>query len=127
MQQTYGVVWTDGESPTTSGSLEFRAEGLLLAGRNRTEHVPYAELKSVRVGRSNGDRLDGRPSLLLERAGGARLTIAAVGQTVVVRELAERLAALQREAQADAREDDPSNVYYLPTPGPGDSDGGDVF
>ena len=127
MQQTYGVVWKDGDSPVTSGSLEFRSQGLRLAGRDGTEDVPYADLKSVRVGRANGDRLDGRPTILLERTDGVRLTIATVGQSAVVREIADRVAALQHEAQADARDDDASNVYYLPTPGPGDSDGGEIY
>jgi hypothetical protein len=127
MEATYGIVWKHGDTAATAGSLEFRSEGLRLASRERTEDVPYAELESVRVGRSNGERLDGRPAVLLERTGGERLTIATVGQSALVREIADRVAALQHEAQADTRDDDASNVFYLPTPGPGNSDGGEIY
>jgi hypothetical protein len=124
---TYGVVWTSGGSPASAGSLEFGSEALRLTGRERSEDVPYADLKSVRVGRTNGDRLDGRPTVLLERNDGEQVRIATVGQSTLVREIADRLAGLQAEAQADPRDDDESNVYFLATPGPGDSDGGDLF
>jgi hypothetical protein len=124
---TYGVVWTSGDSPASAGSLEFGSDRFLLAGRDRSEDVAYADLKSVRVGRSNGERLDGRPTVLLERNDGERMRIAAVGQSALVREIADRLAGLRAEAQADPRDDDESNVYFLATPGPGDSDGGDLF
>ena len=124
---TYGVVWTSGDSPASAGSLEFGTDSLRLAGRERSEDVAYADLKSVRVGRSNGDRLDGRPTVLLERSDGEQLRIATVEQSTLVPEIADRLAALRAEAQADPRDDDESNVYFLPTPGPGDSEGGDLF
>lgn len=98
MQQAYGVVWTDGETPATAGSLEVRDDGLRLRGRNGAADVAYSELTSVRVGRANGDRLDGRPSIVLERSGGGRLRIATVGQSAVLGEIADRIAALRTEA-----------------------------
>lgn len=125
--QRYGVVWKVGEAAAAAGSLEFGDEGLRLVGRTHTEEVRYEDLTGVRIGRSNGDRLDGRPSVLLERRGAERLMLATVGQTALVREIADRISALKAEAQADPRDDEESNVYFLSTPGPGDSDGGDLF
>jgi hypothetical protein len=220
MQKSYGVVWRDGERPVVAGKLELLARGVRLEGRERSEDIPYDRVAGVHVGRSPGERLDGRPSIVLERRGGEPLTISTVAQANLVGEIAERLAELQLRAQparrllvvlplkpgssdavrallesgppfdpdaiggldrhevfltssevvflfesrsgldaltavitqptvwqaasswrehlggsprvaedvyAWSRSEEPANVYYLPTPGPGDSDGGDVF
>ena len=220
MQKSYGVVWREGGRPVVAGKLELLPLGLRLEGRNRVRDIPYERLASVHVGRSAAERLDGRPSVVLERRGGEAVTISTVAQSSLVGEIAERLAELQLGAKeehplvvvlplkpgaaeevralldagppfdpaaieglerhevfltdsevvflfesslsADAlaallsnseiwqavpawqehvsgpphiaesvfswsRAEEPADVYYLPTPGPGDSDGGDIF
>ena len=46
----------------------------------------------MRVGRSNGDRLNGHPSLVIERVDGEPIVLASVALQGVVAELADHLA-----------------------------------
>ena len=120
MRTSYGVVWAERGSAGLPGKLELLSRAVRFEGRNETHEIPYAEIESVRVGRSNGDRVQGRPSVILERVGGERVAIAAVAQSHVIGEIVERLTELTLQPPDE-------DVWYLPTPGPGDSDGGDVF
>ena len=60
-----------------------------------TRDIDYGDLAAVRVGRAAGERVDGRPTVILERRHGAPITVATVAQPSVVSEIAERLSALQ--------------------------------
>jgi hypothetical protein len=105
--QSYGVVWREDRLPTASGKLELlpqamRFEGVA-GGRPTTRELAYDSLAAVRVGRSPTERVDGRPSLVLERRSGFPISIASVGQSGVVAEIAERLAALQLGSAAHRR------------------------
>ncbi len=99
MRTSYGVVWQEGDLPLARGKLELLGQSVRLDGVAGTQptkrDIPYESLAGVRVGRSGEDRLDGRPSLVLERRSGQLISIASVAQPGVVAELAERLAALQ--------------------------------
>jgi hypothetical protein len=99
MHTTYGVVWREGDSSLARGKLELLGNSVRLDGvadsRPSACDIPYQSLAAVRVGRSSDDRLDGRPSLVLERRAGPSISIASVAQPGVVAELAERLARLQ--------------------------------
>jgi hypothetical protein len=101
MQTSYGVVWREGDEPLARGKLELLARELRLEGLSGSEQVtreiPYQLLEGVRVGRVNGDRLDGHPTLIVKPATGESIAIAAVAQPGVIAELAERLAGLQLE------------------------------
>ena len=125
MKRTYGVVWREGASPLATGKLELLPRGLRLEGRERSEDIPYERLSSVHIGRTATERINGRPSLVLERTGAAALTIAAVAETGLVGEIAEQLGAFQLGAAPSV--DDVEELSFLPTPGPGDSEGGDIF
>lgn len=98
MQATYGVVWREGEAPLARGRLELlpwavRLDGV--AGSHLvTRELRYDELEAVRVVRAGGERLNGRPTLMLERRDGQPIVVAAVAQAGVVAELTERLAKL---------------------------------
>ncbi|MHB8060879.1 MAG: hypothetical protein ACYDHO_08620, partial [Gaiellaceae bacterium] len=61
--------------------------------------LPFSDLMAVRVGRERGDRLDGRPTLLLERTNGDTLRIASL-QAGVICEIAERLADYELQSHA---------------------------
>jgi hypothetical protein len=58
---------------------------------------------AIRVGRSASDRINGGPSVVVERRRGDPITIATVAQPSVVGEIAERLAALHLGAQTSRR------------------------
>jgi len=114
--QSYGVVWREDALPAASGKLELlpgalRFEGVA-EGRPTVRELDYDSLAAVRVGRSPSDRVDGRPSLVLERRSGLPVAIASVGQSGVVAELAERLASLQLGAAATRR-----TAFVLPLAG----------
>jgi hypothetical protein len=100
MQRTYGVVWREGASKLATGKLELRASGVRLEGREGSRDIPYATVSGVHVGRRPEERIDGRPSIVLEQFGTPAVTIATVAQPSLVGEIAERLAALQLDASA---------------------------
>jgi hypothetical protein len=98
MRTTYGVVWRSGTEPLARGKLELlprvvRLDGV--AGDERvTLEIPYEELESVRTGRAPADRLNGLPTLVLERRGAAPVVVSAVAQSGVIAEVTEHLAKL---------------------------------
>jgi len=107
MNISYGVVWREQSLPLATGKLELlpralRFEGMA-DGRATKREIAYENLAAVRVGRTPADRLDGRPSLVLERRGGQAITIASVAQSGIVAEIAERLVSLQLGADARRR------------------------
>ncbi len=100
---SYGVVWQQNNRPPVPGELELDPSRLRLEGSDRSEltvySLPLRDLIGVRVGRESCDRLDGRPTLLLERSNGDTLRIASL-QHGVVCEIAERLADLEQPSRA---------------------------
>jgi hypothetical protein len=103
MRSTYGVVWREDSLPPATGRLELRSGGLQLEGLADgcpTEHeIAYESLTDVRIGRAPDERIDGRPALVLERGAEAPIRVAAVAQSTLVSEMAERLAGLARGAE----------------------------
>jgi hypothetical protein len=98
MQRTYGVVWREGASELATGKLELLASGARLEGRETSRDIPYVGVSGIHIGRRPEERIDGRPSIVLERFGSPTVTIATVAQPSLVGEIAERLAALQFDA-----------------------------
>ncbi|HEX7256220.1 MAG TPA: hypothetical protein VF236_09865 [Gaiellaceae bacterium] len=98
MRITYAVSWQEPDGVRHSGRLELGADALTLEGRSdgaaarRVLH--YGDLAGFRLARSNGDRLQGRPTLILELVGEGPIKIASVAQPGIVGEVAERLAGL---------------------------------
>lgn len=107
MRISYAVVWREGGRAPATGKLELLSRGLRLEGmaesRPTLREIPYHSLRSVRVGHSKADRIDGRPSLVVERRSGEPIAIASVAQAGIVAELAERLAAVQLRTEAGRR------------------------
>jgi hypothetical protein len=66
-----------------AGALEVDDERLMLHGRADGEavefEIPRADLSAVRIGRGRGERLNGYPTLLLERPGEPDVQIAPLG------------------------------------------------
>jgi hypothetical protein len=113
MPRSYGIVWREGSLPTATGKLELLPRRLRLDGLSGSEpvtrEVDYDGIGSVRVGRDAADRLDRRPTVVIERRAGAPFTIATVDQPGLVGELAERLAAMQHGAEGARR-----TMFVLP-------------
>jgi hypothetical protein len=101
MEPSYGVVWKEGSRAPVPGKLELLARVLRLEGLDSTREVPYEAVAAIRVGRSASDRINGGPSVVVERNLGDPITIATVAQPSVVGEIAERLAALRFGAQTN--------------------------
>ena len=99
MGKTYAVVWRKPNGPLFAGKLELGRSGLSLegagSGLESTHTVAYGDLFAVRVGRASTERLDGRPTLVLEQRSGMPLHIGSVNGPGVVHELAAALGALQ--------------------------------
>jgi hypothetical protein len=99
MERSYGVVWKEGSRAPVPGKLELLPRALRLDGLESTREVPYEAVAAIRVGRSASERINGGPSVVVERSLGDPITIATVAQPSVVGEIAERLAALRLGAQ----------------------------
>jgi hypothetical protein len=93
MQTSYGVVWREGSAPLSSGKLELRPRAIRLEGLDRQAEIPYEVLAGVRVGRSSGDRIDGRPSVVLERRTGEPISISTVAQPSLLGEIVDQVVA----------------------------------
>jgi hypothetical protein len=75
----YAAVWQDG-GPAMAGrvvvdasALDFEGAG---RGRHASRHIPYTTIASTRLGRGPGDRVGGRPALVVELADGEVIRIA---------------------------------------------------
>jgi hypothetical protein len=81
--ETYAVVWREGSGPTYMGRLELGAVALLLDGSGdggslARHRISYSDMAGIRIGRSSADRLNGSPSVILDRRAGPPVSIAAV-------------------------------------------------
>jgi hypothetical protein len=107
MRTSYGVVWREGHKPLARGKLELLPRTIRLDGMSGSEpasrEITYDSLSEIRIGRSTAERIDGRPSLMLEPRAGQTVAIASVAQSGVIAEIAERLAALQLGAEGRRR------------------------
>ena len=96
---SYAVIWRDGEGRPVAGKLELTGAGFLLEGRRAEGEVvqvtlAFTELAAVRVGRAPLERMNGRPSLILERHRGPPLHLSPLSDLGLVLELGEMLAEL---------------------------------
>jgi hypothetical protein len=99
---TYAVKWREPDGQTFVGRLALGRRALLLDGRRRGATGPpverrfgYDDLRGLRIGSSGADRLDGRPSLVVERSDGRYLVADAGLGAPIVQELVERLSDLR--------------------------------
>jgi hypothetical protein len=103
MKTTYAVTWQEPDGHVYSGKLEVRPTSIGLEGANgegaKAKIVPFEELIGIHIGRSTGDRLEGRPSLVLDLQRGS-VKIASVAQPGILSEIAEQIASFTRGRQA---------------------------
>jgi hypothetical protein len=97
----YPAVWRLGEGAIVAGEVELGEAGLRLDGRSQTgrseRNASHREIRRVRVARSANERLNGRPTLLLDLQEGPTLAIMPVGMGLMA-EMAELLADLTAAA-----------------------------
>lgn len=92
------VIWVEDGGAPKAGRLDVFSDRLHLDGGFRDERmmldVPLAEVGSVRVGRTTGDRIKGRQAIVLALLSGTTLSLAAFARPGTLTELAHRLQAL---------------------------------
>ena len=107
--ESYAVIWRNGTDPTYAGKLELGETVLHLRGSSSggtldRRSIPYSDIGAVRIVRSPSDRLNGSPTVVLDRRAAASISIAAVNGIGIVFELGDVLAELAaKEATASSR------------------------
>jgi hypothetical protein len=99
MKRTYAVKWREPNGRTYVGRLALGVRTLDLEGRESggpivDRQLEYAGLRSLRLANGRAGRLDGRPTLVVDRYDGIYLITSAGGGVGLVQELVERLAPL---------------------------------
>jgi len=100
MKTSYAVKWREPSGHTYVGKLELAPKALILEGRNGGEDairrtIDFDELRSFRLGQKAEERLDGQPTLVVERPGGDFLIASTVMHAGVLQELVHRLSELR--------------------------------
>ena len=98
VQSTYAVSWQEAEASLRSGKLEMRAAELRLDGPGNGSSsdmllVRYEDVVAIRFA-SGPERLDRRPTLVLDQRSRSVLKIASVAQPGIMAEVAEQLAGV---------------------------------
>ena len=99
--EAYAAIWREPDGGIAHGKLLLARDGLSLEGTTAEgslsrRRVVYEEVIGVRIGRSPGERLNGRPALVLERASGESLALDVLGAGMLY-ELADVLANVTTE------------------------------
>lgn len=93
MGKTYAVSWKDAQGSGGSGRLVLGSHALRLEGNGGLE-LAYADLTDVSIGRSTGDRIGGRMTVLITRVDGRPLWIAPIAHQSMLREVHDRISVL---------------------------------
>lgn len=107
MAVSYAVTWEEPDGSPRSGRLELRPDLLRLEGQNGglpVEHAfRYRDIVGYHVARGTGERLHGRPTLIVDLATGDSVKVTSVAQGGIVSELASRLSVLHRDRPVSER------------------------
>ena len=100
MKITYAVKWREPDGRTYVGRLALGPRTLHLEGRGPQgpvvdRQIGYDEVQGLRMASRGPDRLDGRPTLVVERADGSYLLTSAGMGAGIVQELVDRLGELR--------------------------------
>jgi hypothetical protein len=94
---SYAVVWQKDSGPVVAGQIQLQRDAIRLRGAAHGQPVEHAlrydHLSEVRLGHQADERIQGRPSLLLEVCSIERFVVAAISGFGVVAELADLIAA----------------------------------
>jgi hypothetical protein len=89
--RSYGVAWREGRGETFVGRLDLNGAELELSG-GPGRVVPYAEILHVRIGRVDGERVNGERAVIVEHRGGSQLHVAPLDGPGRAAELADLVA-----------------------------------
>jgi hypothetical protein len=102
---SYAVVWSANGGPLRAGNVKLDREGLVLTGLDcgrssaeRRERLAFGEVRTACIERRRGIRLVGLPTLVLELAGGRRVSIASLDRAGSLHELVDRVGSALRRA-----------------------------
>lgn len=103
METSYAVKWREPGGESYVGRLELGPRALHLvgdAGGVRVDRqIGYDELRGLRIAHDEGERIDGRRALVIERAQGAAYHLTgAVFEAGILHELVDRLSGLSLAA-----------------------------
>ena len=96
---SYAVLWSEPLCDLETGKLELDPRSIRFEGshgrRSRFVHrVYYEDIEGVRIGHYPGERLRGRPAVVVDLLGGGPLRIGGVDGVGTVAELADELTRL---------------------------------
>jgi hypothetical protein len=96
--ESYAAIWREPNGTIAHGKAELspqslRLEGVAAEGQLTRREIPYTEIEGVRIGREPDERLNSRPTLVLERGSAPPLQLDVLGAGMLF-ELADLLAAL---------------------------------
>jgi hypothetical protein len=100
MTPSYAVKWREPDGHVFLGKLQFEPTALVLEGRNGGEGtvrrtIDLGAVNGFRLGRDADERLDGRPTLVVEQPTGALFVTSTVVHAGVLQEVADRLSELR--------------------------------
>ena len=89
------VIWTEDGGPPLAGRLDLYDDRLHLDGGSRAAHalrdVRYDEITSARIGRDNGDRINGRIAMILALTAGGTVSFAGLDRPGTLAEVLHRV------------------------------------
>ena len=99
--ESYAALWRDPGQQTARGKVvldrdTLRLEGITGDDRVSRREIPYTAIEGVRIGRDPEERLNGRPTLVVEQTSAPSLQLDVLGAGMLF-ELSDLLAALTLE------------------------------
>jgi hypothetical protein len=92
------VIWAENGGAPLPGRLDVHPGGLHLDGGSRdrraTRELPYTAIESARIGRDNGDRMNGRPAIVLQLLAGGTISFVGFDRPGTLVELLHRIEAM---------------------------------
>jgi hypothetical protein len=93
---SYAVVWSEEGSAVHVGKLELRDRSLVLDGLNGSGRIQrelgIGDVMSLHIGRSRGERLGGRPVLVLQLTHGGTLRLATLAGVGALHEIVDHIS-----------------------------------
>jgi hypothetical protein len=98
---SYAVVWSEPQCEPEAGKLELEPESIRFEGSHRGGHgcvhrVRYDDIAGVRIGHHAGERLFGKPAVVVELDEDGPVRIGSVDGIGTLTELADELTRMTR-------------------------------
>jgi hypothetical protein len=93
---SYAVLWSEQEGPAHAGKLELCPGSLVLHGLNGSGRIrrefSLDDVVSLRIGRGRGERLGGRPVVMLQLTEGRTLRLATLSGAGALHEIVDHVS-----------------------------------